>query len=146
MSFSVEEANPGTDFGSVPSYNAGVEVSTTADLLRRDARARKIFLFQAAMYSYLNQDQIPDGIMGPLTQPMITSINDASGNASASPNWSDNVLKRLAPGMKVILGVSDLSQASARVLPFDLPRDLVNQINADGLAVAADVPLLQIYA
>lgn len=133
--------------GSPPvSPSTPIEVSTTTSWLRQSVRNRRVFLFQAGMYSYLNVNQVPDGKFGPYTQQLVQIINNATGNSMASANWSDAALTRLAPGLKSLTGVEDLSQASAQLLPLSLPGDLINQINLDGLSVAADVPLLQIEA
>jgi len=125
---------------------AAVGTMVLSNWLRQSVQHRRVFLFQAAMYSYLQNSNLPDGIIGPITRQMILTINTASGNPTAGTAWSDNVLRRLATGLRSLVGNWDLSAAPVRVVPLNLPKDLIDQINADGLVVAADVPLLQMFS
>jgi hypothetical protein len=117
--------------------------SALVSRLTGSAEARKIFLFQAGMFSYAQIQDLPDGEFGPKTRQMVRVINNAAASANASSDWSDAVLRRLASGLKTLNSTSDLSRVQARVVPSLLPLALIQQVNADGVAVAADVPLLQ---
>lgn len=117
--------------------------SAVVSRLSGSAQARKIFLFQAGMYSYAQIPDLPDGEFGAKTRQMIQVINNAARMGSASTDWSDAALQRLATGLKALNNVTDLNQIQARLVPSMLPASLIQQVNNDGVAVAADVPLLQ---
>lgn len=140
--------NSGGSSGGSTTTPSPTDPHTTAlrSRLQASPEARRIFLFQSGMYSFGQASEIPDGVDGPHTREMITKINRATGNAMASAAWSNTVLSRLHPGLKVLTGKSDIFEPrnSVRVVPVSLSAALVTQVNADGLAVAADVPLLQI--
>lgn len=115
-------------------------------LLRSDPSARKVFLFQAGMFSFFQTDALPDGKVGPVTHAMIARVNRAL-NSMNSSTFNDGVLQGLGSALRALTGTwQDLAQARVRPLPGTLPQDLINQINAEGLAIASDVPLLQITA
>lgn len=116
-------------------------------LLRSNPTARKVFLFQASMYSYYQTDALPDGQIGPVTRAMVAKVNRALNPMDSSTVLDDGVLQRLGSSLRTLTGTwQDLSQARVRLLPGTLPQDLINQINDTSLAVASDVPLLQIAA
>lgn len=116
-------------------------------LLRSDPSARKVFLFQAGMFSFFQTDALPDGKVGPMTHAMIARINRALNPMDSSATFNDGILQRLGSALRTLTDTwQDLAQARVRPLPGTLPQDLINQINAEGLAIASDVPLLQITA
>lgn len=137
---------PTTTPGSTPApAPAPTPAASSAVVSRLNAssQARKIFLFQAGMYSYAQIPDLPDGLFGAGTRQMIQVINNAARMGNASTDWSDAALQRLATGLKSLNSVTDLSQVSPQLVPSMLPASLIQQVNNDGVAVAADVPLLQ---
>jgi hypothetical protein len=121
--------------------------SPLLDLLRGDATARKIYLFQAGMYSYMQTEALPDGRVGPVTRALIGKANQAANPMNTSQTFSNSTLQNLHAALLRLTGASDLAQAQARVIPaaVSLPAALMNQINREGVAVAANVPLLQMF-
>jgi hypothetical protein len=117
-------------------------------LLRSNPTARKVFLFQASMYSYFQTDALPDGQIGPVTRAMVAKVNRALNPMDSSTVLDDGVLQRLGSALRTLTNThqGDASQARVRILPGTLPQDVIDQVNAAGLAVASDVPPLQIMA
>lgn len=115
-------------------------------LLSQNQTARKAYLFQAGMYSFYQTDAPPDGKNGPVTRSLMNAEAQALGTTNSFNTVNDTVLLNLGNALRTLTGVDDLSQAHVRVVPGALPQGLINQINAEGLAVDADIPLLQIQA
>ncbi len=115
-------------------------------LLSQSETARKAYLFQAGFYSFYQTDQIPDGKNGPITRNLLDTEAQALGTTNAFNTVNDTALLNLGNALRTLTGVDDLSQARVRLVPGALPQGLINQINAEGLAVDASVPLLQIQA
>jgi hypothetical protein len=115
-------------------------------LLSHNREARKTYLFQAGMYSYYQTEERPDGKNGPVTRSLMDREAQALGTTNSFRTVNDTVLLNLANALRVLTGYEDLTQAPVRLVPGALPQGLINQINSEGLAVAADIPLLQIPA
>jgi hypothetical protein len=115
-------------------------------LLSQSPAARKAYLFQAGMYSFYQTDALPDGKNGPVTRSLMDKEARALGITNEWNTVNDTVLLNLGNALRTLAGVDDLSQAHVRVVPGALPQGLINQVNSEGLRVAADIPLLQIQA
>jgi len=115
-------------------------------LLSHNREARKAYLFQAGMFSYHQTEELPDGKNGPVTRSLMDREAQALGTMNSFRTVNDTVLLNLANALRVLTGYDDLRQAPVRLVPGALPQGLINQINSEGLAVAADIPLLQIQA
>jgi hypothetical protein len=138
---------PGTGSSGSNSPAPSGAGSPLLDLLRGDATARKIYLFQAGMYSYMQTEALPDGRVGPVTRALIGKANQAANPMNTSQTFSNSTLQNLHTALLRLTGASDLAQASARIIPaaVSLPAALINQINREGVAVAVNVPLLQMF-
>lgn len=115
-------------------------------LLSQSPTARKAYLFQAGMYSFYQTEERPDGKNGPVTRSLLDREAQALGTMNSFATVNDTALLNLANALRVLTDVDDLSQAHVRVVPGALPQGLINQINSEGLRVAADIPLLQMEA
>jgi hypothetical protein len=138
-----------SDGGSAGFFPSDSSVSTSASMalvarLRASATVRKIYLFQAGLYSWYQTDAVPDGVDGMALGVLVSRVNTALGAPPASV-FGDDSLRRLAGALRQMIPAADLAQARVRLVPSSLPADLLSRINSEGVIVAADVPLLQMF-
>lgn len=113
--------------------------SSLVTFLTGNSAARKVFLFQAGMFSFYQSDALPDGKVGPVTHDMIVSINRRIDPMNSGRDFNDDVLRKLG----TILSSLPLDR-EPRLLPFVLPGELIVQINNEGRVIASNIPLLQV--
>jgi hypothetical protein len=106
-------------------------------LLQHSAGARKIFLFQAALYSWFVSNDLPDGILGPKTHRLALLVNQVVNPGTRNDTLDDDTLRAVRATLDRLA-----SGIQPRLLATVLPRSLVDQINAEGQAT--HVPVLQI--
>ena len=135
-----------TNPNQISTSQTAPPINTLIQRLTSNQMSRYIFLFQAGMYSYYQTEALPDGMNGPVTQSLVDKVNLAANPTGPSVAFSALTLRSLYAALQSLTGETNLTQADVRVLPdsISLPASLVNRINADGRAVAPDVPLLQI--
>ena len=101
--------------------------------LRGSLAARQIFALQALAYSTRYTDAVPDGIEGPITDGILTSLVGAS---------------RFSPSLypaaqRALLSNPTASEFAMRTLPYTLPNDLISQINQAATGMSSTSPLVQ---
>jgi len=114
------------------------------DLLRSSDSARRLFGFQAMLYSSGWTGNVPDGRMGPLTAGLIKEINRLAGD----PVPTSGVFRGAATIDK-FYAAWRASRAGAtitwRLLPMTLPLDVKTLVNRAMITMyGSDAPLLQV--
>lgn len=126
-----------TPTGSSPSATLQRLVAAGA----AGALARQVFYVQSLIYSYGPDDAFgaPDAVLGPQTWTAINTLRRAAG-IPQDTTWTADVPQQVVSGLKTALGMLP----DPRILPFALPRAVVDRINAEVVPVAGrGAPVLQ---
>lgn len=126
----------------LPSSGNPAAQQALAEFLAGSVEARKIYLFQATMYSFHQTEDFPDGRMNSGTQNLILKINQTVGAMGSTGAVTDEVLRRVFPALVSLTGKPGLMGASVRLVP-PLPQSILGAINTEGRRIAQDIPLVQ---
>lgn len=109
--------------------------------LRSSEGAREVFSFQSMMYSWRATEYTPDGVVGPLTRSLIKRVNAVPGGPPPSDVFVPGVLGKALDYLTVYA-----SDVTPRVIPFRLPRDVIDAVNATTHRILPTGPVLQASA
>lgn len=107
--------------------------------LRSNEQARRVYYFQAMMYSGKVTDILPDGIAGPVTAGFVADVNRLAGFPNAPTAVTDAVLARIPAALVVSMGHS----GGFRVVPQQIPADVIALVNATARRANVQADLLQ---
>ncbi len=109
--------------------------------LRTDEGYRENFALQALFYSWGFTESVPDALMGPATRTNIRKINELYGDpAPASDQFQQRTMNRV---IDVLIRTTHLP-GPYRLLPFTLPRDVVDAVNSSMNRLTPGGPALQV--
>jgi hypothetical protein len=112
--------------------------ATLISRLRTSDSARQIFALQSLFYSYGFTNASPDGLEGPVTDGLIAQINSLGSFTNEPARFTARSIGNAAAVLSQRYG------APRRVIPFTLPNDVINLVNASIARVSSLAPLLQV--
>ncbi len=126
------QGTPQTSIGTTSGPNGRDPSPALVARLRGDMNAKYIFDIQALAYSYGVTNAIPDGIEGPVTDAMISTMTNGQ-YTSYSPSV-----------FLIARGYVDGLGNQPRLLPFTLPSDVIDQLNAAAGFVDSNAHVVQV--
>lgn len=115
--------------------------ATLIHRLRTDNGYRENFALQALFYSWGFTESVPDARMGPATHANIRKINEMYGDpAPADDQFRTRTMNRV---IDVLIRTTHLP-GPYRLLPFTLPRDVVDAVNSTMNRLTPNGPRLQV--
>jgi hypothetical protein len=106
--------------GSSTGGGGGPSASGLDARLQSSEQAREVWIFQAELYMYSVTTALPDGIIGPVTQNLITTVNSATGYGSSN-EWTQEMVQRARQYIFQLdqqeTGGSETFQAGSSVFP-----------------------------
>ena len=127
----VSGSQPSVYLDNVSGAGGGTDrVTALIARLRSDPNALQIYAFQALEYELGLSNQLPDGIMGPVTTSAISSLQ-ARDNLPVTGTFSSNLIAAIVDATSYSAG------STVRMIPDPIPSDLVAQMNA---YLASQVP------
>lgn len=104
--------------------NRPVIFASTADRLRGSDQARQIFGLQSLIYGFGTTDQSPDGLLSTVNS-QLAQLSALDGTGVISPTWNASSYAQVRQWL-----FGQAPGRSLRSLPYVMPQDLIDQVNA----------------